>query len=276
MIMNIVFCSDDKYAPYLKITLYSILRVHNNSNICFYIIDSGISESHKQEIQYLVNHYHCNITFIPIDIQEFNDFPLHFNYISLASYARLKLADYLPNLDKVLYLDIDLLVMHDLSELWQVNLKDNLVGACFDHGIEYIDKISKKRLGLTEQDTYFNAGVLLINLQQWRKIDLFTQAKQLIANSDKVFLYQDQDILNILCKNKVLFMNNRFNIMPKTLEQLNYRKKHNYLLPRNRFDYISEPFAIFHFCGEIKYWDKDANMDIYKLLCNELEQIMES
>ncbi|HDR1453451.1 TPA: glycosyltransferase family 8 protein, partial [Pasteurella multocida] len=96
---------------------------------------------------------------------------------SLATYARLKAVDYLPSdVNKIIYLDIDTLVFDDLTPLWETNIENYGVAACFDSFVEYEIPEHKYTISLSSQHYYFNAGVMIFNLDIWREIDVFNSS----------------------------------------------------------------------------------------------------
>lgn len=114
--MNIAFSSDNNYAPYLAISILSVLKNNSESEICFYILDFGIDNNNKKIIANIVCNHGKSIKFISVDKDEFANFPITINYISLATYARLNITQYIPNVDKLLYIDVDTLTNGSLDD----------------------------------------------------------------------------------------------------------------------------------------------------------------
>lgn len=123
------------------------------------------------------------------------------------------MGEYIADCDKVLYLDIDVLVRDSLKPLWDTDLGDNWLGACIDLFVER-QNAYKQKIGMADGEYYFNAGVLLINLKKWRQHDIFKMACEWVEQYKDVMQYQDQDILNGLFKGGVCYANSRFNFMP--------------------------------------------------------------
>ncbi|HGM0084112.1 TPA: glycosyltransferase family 8 protein, partial [Neisseria gonorrhoeae] len=151
--------------------------------------------------------------FIDVNPEDFAGFPLNIRHISITTYARLKLGEYIADCDKVLYLDTDVLVRDGLKPLWDTDLGGNWVGACIDLFVERQEGY-KQKIGMADGEYYFNAGVLLINLKKWRRHDIFKMSCEWVEQYKDVMQYQDQDILNGLFKGGVCYANSRFNFMP--------------------------------------------------------------
>lgn len=246
--MNILFCSDNKYATHLAVVISSILD--KNDNINFYIFDFNINEENKDIILSIVKKSNSHAHFISIDLDNFYNFPNTVDYIPLVGYARLNATKYLPNnINKIIYLDIDLLVFESLKPLWNINLGSHFIGACFDSFIEYKTNKYKTNIGLDKHNYYFNSGVMLINLAKWREIDVLDESILWLEKFGDKILYQDQDILNGIFKDKVYYLDSRFNFMPTLFNRIKRRKELHTL------EKTTMPIAIVHYCGPKKSWD---------------------
>lgn len=243
--MNIAFSSDDHYAPYLSVSILSILKNNLESEICFYILDFGIKKNNKKIIESIAQKYNKNIQFIPIKKDEFTNFPITINYISPATYARLNIAEYIPNIDKLLYIDVDTVTNGSLKELWNTDISQHALAACKDFFIEIDQPKYKSKIGL-ENYCYFNAGVILINMNRWRKLNVLNVSLEWLSKYKNIIEYQDQDILNGIFKDDVKFINTRFNFTPSECGYIKHRKDRE----------IQLPIIIYHYPGPNKFWSK--------------------
>lgn len=132
--MDIVFAADDNYAAYLCVAAKSVEAAHPDTEIRFHVLDAGISEENRAAVA--ANLRGGNIRFIDVNPEDFAGFPLNIRHISITTYARLKLGEYIADCDKVLYLDTDVLVRDGLKPLWDTDLGGNWVGACIDLFVE--------------------------------------------------------------------------------------------------------------------------------------------
>ncbi|HDR1077990.1 TPA: glycosyltransferase family 8 protein, partial [Pasteurella multocida] len=213
------------------------------------------------------------VNFIAVNEKEFESFPVQISYISLATYARLKAAEYLPdNLNKIIYLDVDVLVFNSLEMLWNVDVNNFLTAACYDSFIENEKSEHKKSISMSDKEYYFNAGVMLFNLDEWRKMDVFSRALDLLAMYPNQMIYQDQDILNILFRNKVCYLDCRFNFMPNQLERIKQYHKGK-LSNLHSLEKTTMPVVISHYCGPEKAWHADCkhfNVYFYQKILAEI------
>lgn len=122
--------------------------------------------------------------------------------ITTAAYYRLLAAELIPEYDKVIYADVDMVFRMDLSSLYKMDLDDNYLGAVFALGLNTEEKARQyiASIGI-EPGNYFLSGFLLMNLSRIRKDNLTNKFIELSKNNYK---YQDQDIINIICKDKII------------------------------------------------------------------------
>ena len=213
--LNVVFASDDNYASFLSIAIYSLLE--NNCNdfdeINIFVLDDGISESNRKKIYDLFDDHSCSITFIEtkkLDEMEFNVLSLDRNFNeSLTTYARLFMSTLLPeSLDKVLYLDCDSLIVGSYRELWDVDISD-----CYCAGVlDGINTAVKESLGFDRDDDYINAGFLLVNLKKWREDNVEEAFIKFMADNQNRFYQHDQGVLNNVFKDKIMIVDPKYNL----------------------------------------------------------------
>lgn len=208
-VIPIFFAVDDNYAPFLGVALESLTQnASENYYYRIHILTEGLSE---QNVSRLTKYSSTNVEVIINDVKEeiriMSD-RLHVrDYYTKATYYRFLIADMFPGYHRGLYLDCDIIVRGDVSELFNCDLGDNLVAAmneevmlAYDVYGTYVEKV----LGLSRH-TYFNAGVLVLNLDLFRKVDM--QARLLDIIGEYTFtVTQDEDYLNVLCYGNVLLL----------------------------------------------------------------------
>ena len=211
------FAVDDNYSSFLSVTLESIFE--NASNEYFYdviILNIGLKDESKK----IIDKYNSeNVNIIYYDVRNklkkiASNLAIR-DYYSKATYYRLFIADLFPQYSKAIYLDCDIVVLGDISKLYNHDLGNNLVGAVPDGAVQITDEFVEyvnKGLGIKE-DNYFNAGVLLMNLDEFRKYELENKFIELL-NKYTFEVAQDQDYLNVLTKNRVTYIDDSWNVMP--------------------------------------------------------------
>lgn len=232
MMINVAFCIDDNFAPYLSVSLLSLLE-NTTSPVSIYII-GNLSGPVKNSLRTLESN-NALLTFVEhkIHIPQSALSDRYCGRLNDITYVRYGLGEILPELDKVIYLDADILVNGDIKELWDVSLEGQTVGVVEDHSL--MAQSREVTLDLVSQ-SYFNAGVMVIDLNQWRKEDIFNKLLQ-VHSSREQWEYNDQDVLNAVLDQKSQCLNARFNAQ-------------TYSLANN---VVKEPIIV-HFTGQEKPW----------------------
>lgn len=208
-VIRIVLAADDNYAQHLGVALVSILEnYHGKQKIEFHILDNNITIRNIEKIKQIGVNYKANLSFYKISEDFLKDFP-EVNHLSRATYSRIFIPNLLPtNIEKVLYLDSDIVVLGDISQLYNQDLQNYSTGAVRDIMAKEILRIYFDK----SLSDYFNAGVLLINLQKWRQKMISQYLSEFIELHKNQLLRADQDILNCLFKNDWLLLDKKFNL----------------------------------------------------------------
>ena len=241
--IDVVMGSDDEYAQPSAATIASILlNCDTSSRFRFHILDGGISAEKKEKLKKLKELRNFEIKFYDMTKYAWSIFPNNREHVTLATYYRLRIPEVLPkDIQKVLYLDGDVIVEQDLKELWDTDISDYVLGAVKE-GIE---------LGVRHD---FNAGVLLLNLDKLRKINLLKDSLSYLEKNRGKIVYQDQDILNGLFFNQYKDLSRKWNVtsniyMPRN-SSLVYANKEAEIARKNP--------GIIHFSGGgFKPWNQE-------------------
>ena len=206
----IVFSADDNYAPYLGITIQSLINNSDKNNFYRILI---FNESLNEEYKQILTNLATNNTFIEIvDVEKYIDSSNLYEtrHFTKAMYYRLIIPRILKNNKKVIYLDCDILIMKDIAELFNVSLGDNVLGVVRNLCNIFTKKYVINTLNLSS-DTYFNSGVLVFNCEKYLEYNIDKECFN-ILKVNKNLNYPDQDILNIACKEKVKYLDDRWNV----------------------------------------------------------------
>jgi lipopolysaccharide biosynthesis glycosyltransferase len=160
-------------------------------------------------------------------------------HFSVATYYRLFIASLFPQYDKVIYLDCDLVVLGDISELYLTELGNNILAAAPEQFVQSTKEFrtyAKKALGV-DPDGYVNAGVLLMNLEQFRKNKIEERFIRLITEYDFDLLDPDQAYLNYLCQGKIHVLPNGWNKEPMELTCAGKKNIVHYALYKKPWQY---------------------------------------
>ncbi len=215
---NVLFASDDNFASYLGVAIYSLLK-HNNKDfeqINIFILEKNISLENKNKIEDISKNFKNSQIFFITDkgIENIIGNEVTANR-ALSSFSRLFAPSVLPEkINKVLYLDCDSLITGSFKELWTMDIENYACAGVLDGGPEY----NKTSVGLTVESTYINAGVLLINLNKWRKDNIEKKFIDFLKNNDYNVYNNDQGIINGVLSNEILLVHPRYNLLSPFLE----------------------------------------------------------
>lgn len=218
-IITLVMVSDNNLAIMLAALLRSIEdNHHGNQRIQIYIVNDRISRRNIRRINSVIGNDKISIIWknitdvIPKDCQV----PLDNSTFPLNTYVRLFLFHFLPyDVKKAIYMDVDMIVLNDISNLWQIDLQDYPLAAVMDkievvsepdHGIRNF-----RSLGLAANTKYFNSGLMVLNLEQWRDGRYAQEVINIIEENKRFAKYPDQYGLNVVFANNWLGLDKRWN-----------------------------------------------------------------
>jgi lipopolysaccharide biosynthesis glycosyltransferase len=209
--IHIAFGVDARFAPAMGVTITSILAHNPNINIVFHVITTHIRPDDLKRLQDLAEQQAVGLQLHTIDSQTLRALPDP-EHISYASYNRLLISNLLRGVtQKVLYLDSDIVCLGDISGLNALDMGDAIVAAV-THTLppspQYMATIR-----MPQAASYFNSGVLYIDLPRWDEHDITRKAIDLLTQSGDKFVFLDQDALNLLLFDKATFIDRKWNTL---------------------------------------------------------------
>lgn len=268
--INIVFASDDNYAQHIAVVIASIMT-KTKGKVCFFVINDNISDNKINKLKETAAVFNAEINFISVPEEKFKNVYLS-GHVSRAAYFRLALPDILPeDVEKAIYLDVDLLVYDDIKKLWQVDLQNIPLAAVPDYGIMASGRLCRQKadvIGLPVGEKYFNSGVLIINLKEWRKENYTKQILEII-NSNQ-FPHHDQDALNKIFMEDWLQIDLRWNIIPPVFNLFTKILLNKTF--RNQAINAKRNPGIIHYAGRYKPWEFSYHQDFNDMYYKYLKQ----
>jgi len=248
--IQLVLGSNENYADGMLVTVASALSsLNRDASITLHLLDGGISEKTFRKLDKIckIMHPSCCLDIIKIKEQSFQGFtPGPGN--SLMTYARLLMGSLLKGIDRVIYIDVDFLVLKDLHELWKRGMHGKIAWACRDITIPHLD--GETPLPVSEEEKkwpYFNAGFLMIDLKKWRDVNIEKKSLELgLINRSGL---ADQSILNYLFKGDVGFLEDEWNWQfPNVLSEGGVR------IANYHFLWIKKPWMHFRTTLNYRLW----------------------
>lgn len=255
--IKLVSTADNKYTPYLGVMLYSlILNKNPDTTITFNIIDGGISTKDKTALLKMAKGTNLSIQFLKIDKDFYKDLRID-GHISQATYYRISIPDLVDDkIKKILYIDCDTIIMRDLSDLWNIDISNHYLAAVREWGLTKNEP---------RPDSYFNAGVLLLNLEKLRKDNIMSKVKLYIEKNRPTMW--DQDGLNAIIRDNYLSLSPKFNTVPCLFDKKS--EKWDYIYKYEGCP-ITDPYIV-HYYGPDKFGLLSSNpykVTYYRYLLN--------
>lgn len=243
----VVLAADDNYVPHLAVTMLSAAAsAADASRFTFYVLDAGITEGNRHRLEQLAQSRGVALSIIQPQVIDLGAVDL--KRYGIAAIYRILVGEILPEtVSKIIYLDCDIVVLDDLSDLFATELNENAIAA-----VENLGQQPAGRLGLEKGD-YFNSGVLVLDLEQWRAKRFGQQVLAYMRQNAESLVFPDQDGLNAVLRGHWQRLPLRWNQQPATYSI--YHKLSD-ADPRKAtfFEAIRDP-AVVHFLGRNKPWD---------------------
>lgn len=258
LLMNILYASNDGYARHLGVSLYSLLE-HNKQakELHVFLLSVGMSRENQTRLGGIAGEFGRTVTVIEMgDLNERFHGPIDTRGFDISALTRLFAAEVLQKcVSKAIYLDCDTVVLGDLTPLWETKLGGALVGMVQEPTVY---REMKAAIDLSEDEPYFNSGVLLMDLEGWRREGTQQLLIQYYVNKGGNFFACDQDTINGALKGRILSLSPKYNFFT------NYRYFHyKTLVGMNRayetvgkaeFEASRHHPVILHYMGDERPW----------------------
>lgn len=251
--IHIALCTDTHYMMACGPCVISIFEHHKNEPCHIYVITKDLPQADIDALNAIANSYGQGLSVVTIDAKAFSGLKVNERFRE-SVYYRLLLPQLLPQLDRIIYLDCDIVLNGSLEGLWKTDIDGYACGVIEDQ--ESDDIILHNRIGV--YTTYFNSGVLLINMEYWRQHDIMRQVVDYIYNNPDKCIFPDQDAMNAVLQGKVKFCPYGYNF-----QDLWYSAEYRWIrLHASKFAEVDKwkdcPIVV-HFAGNNKPWFKDTS-----------------
>lgn len=253
--INILCSTDNDYVPYCGIMLTSLFENNKDCQIHVYLMTEELSTDNNSVLKRLALKYNQDISIIIVDGENLNNCPIRIgDHVSLATYYRLLAPILIPqNVDKILYLDCDIIVNGSIKELHDIDITEYALGAVMDEAYFKIEKY--ERLYYDKKFSYHNAGVLLMNLNYWRRNGITQKCLEYISRYPERVKFHDQDTINAVLHKEIKLFPIKYNLQTGFL--LTVFSKHFEKDMAKILEAAKEP-VIIHYTGYSKPWHKGS------------------
>ena len=248
---NLLFCVNQKMLGLMSACLKSLLRSGGYGYYDVFVLHSDLEESIQRAME---RDFQERVTFHFLQVPEelFADFPETARY-PRQIYYRLAAPLLLPReLNRILYLDVDVVVINSLRPFYEVDFESSYFVGC-THTREFLTKLNQARLQSDKAVAYINTGVLLMNLNVLRQVIRLEEISAYVREHEKALILPDQDILTALYGDKIKLVDSlRYNLSDRVLNF--YNGSH----PKEKRDvnWVRRNTAIIHYCGRNKPWNE--------------------
>lgn len=254
----VVFATDENFIPYLYVAIQSLVdNSSKDNNYDIVILYENVNE-YKQHLFKILEAENISIRFVNMTslMNKYKEsWYVHWDYSS-AVYYRFFIAKLFEKYKKVLYLDGDITINCDIAELYNTDLGNNYIAAVQELSMQHIEspayKYIPEKLGL-KNEKYFNAGILVFNLEELRSFDFLNACVETLKALKKP-IFQDQDVLNKLCSGRIKYLDLKYNLAWNTINY--YKSIEKYIPEESYIKFLNakkEP-RILHYCGSYKPW----------------------
>lgn len=263
--INITLACDNNYANLAIVAMTSVM-IHNNEPIKFYLLSNNLDYKYISKMNKICSEYNSQLEIIDCKemIEKLKSIGLNSQgrYNSFSAYLRLFAIDWIQDdIDKLLYIDCDVTCEGSLNGLFSTDMNGHVVAAVLD----MLPSLHRPYIGFKEEDKYFNSGVLMFDVKQWKEKKCSKKVMDLLNSSGSVFPCHDQDLINVVFKNEILVLPPEYMVVYPTYE---WGEKiiRNYLGVKCHYSDIelqaalNKPILIHHLDSiEGRAWESNSN-----------------
>lgn len=249
---NIICISDNLYSQHTAVMLTSLFETNINANCNIYLLTTDINMENETKLISIIKKYGNKLIIKRFHAETFNIHNLKTASWHTIMYLKLFIHELLPeDIDKCLFLDVDIIINSPLSELYNINLNNCCIAGCEDN----INSMEiKQNLHLYPTDKYINSGVMMINLLKWRELNRKRPIKDFLTRNINI-INNDQDAIALYFKEEIKYINDiKWNATTFCFQRL-IRVFPKYY---NQIENVRKKPAIIHFCDPVKPWYKEC------------------
>lgn len=236
--INIFVATNDAYYPRLKVFANTLVR--HNRNVCLAVLYADLSKKNRADFERFAKKINLRYRFVSVDEQRSGSYKL-IHQITVETYYRFLMLDIYPSEDRAMWMDIDAIVTGSLSKYYYDDFEGNYVMACPGNNISN----HLERLDLPPDGCYFNAGMIIFNLEKIRRDFSRDFLYTAYEENESRIRFSDQDVLNIVFANKV---------KPEPNRRFNYIITSGQKLSAKEVKLIAKENVVVHFIRHIKPW----------------------
>ena len=241
----VLFCADARYFPYMAATMASLLSSNPDNTFRLIVCSTERNAASEQQIaRFVAEHRNATVEFVCFDLQKVKtNLPVS-KHITVSAYLRLFVTEFLdPSIEKVVYLDSDIIVRDDIRALWETPLEDAYLAAVPEPYKAY-------HPGFDKDDTYYNSGVLVVNVRKWREDNVLPALLTFTVENAEHLTAHDQDVINNVFRDRIASVPACWNFQPNFADFSAAEMG----LSEEEFQELRRAPKIIHYTGSSKPW----------------------
>lgn len=209
--MDIALASDNNYIRHMAVTIESIIENNMNDDINFHIMDNGIEKSNIEKIRVQIESRGKRVYFYDFsNLEEEVGFYSHSSVLPISTFSRIFLPPRLQiKTDRLIYMDVDMVCCRSLSEIYDIEMDQNIVAGVQD----FADTRARLANGLDLNHRYINCGFMLIDINKWIENDVTSKVHNYILERNGEVVQEDQGAINSVLQNEIKIIHPRYNAM---------------------------------------------------------------
>ena len=216
-VIPVFYAADDNYMPYLAVALTSLKENKTEDyEYRIHVLYAGELSEKAQKVKSMEeDNFHIYFEDVESKMRAIQDCTYCRDYYTSAIFYRLMIPEMFPDYDKVLYMDCDTVALADVAKLYTIDIGNNFIGAAADQAVAAVPAFrayTKYALNIAPH-RYFNSGVIVMNLKKLREIGFYGKFCE-VLRSYEFIIAPDQDVLNLICKDRVYYYGGEWNQMP--------------------------------------------------------------
>lgn len=222
MTVPVFYSISDDFTPYAAVSLHSLVKhADPKRDYTVTFLHQGLSRDHEKALA-AYNRANVHIKFYEMSdellkpIQDRKENYLRGDFFAMSIFYRLFIPDLFPEYDKVVYIDSDTVLNDDIAKLYDHDLGNNLLGACTDSSIQFVEKMLRyiKEVLTLDPKEYINSGMLVMNAKAFREENFVDKFFSLLGRYHFDCIAPDQDYLNEICSGRSKYLDGRWDAMP--------------------------------------------------------------
>lgn len=263
--MNVIYASDDNYAWLMGISMVSLLENNrDNDNIHVWLFGDGISAENEQKLMDVAKQYDRELHIIDVNQLSLPE-SLYTGRYPKSAFSRLFAYKLLPeSVDRVLYLDCDIIVDGNLKDLYYMPIDGKIILAVKD----CVSKAYKQKIGIKGDDVYINTGVMLMNLKRMRNFPMEERISEFVSKFALAMNYADQEIINGIFQGEFGILPPEWNVMTQfnqySYNQLGWIRHPHHYYSEKEIEYAKRHARIFHYTTcmlNIRPWYSNSKLN---------------